>query len=332
MKLLKTLMMSALLTVLCVQVAWADDIAGDGVRIGIAWRSDTLSEFYTNVVRAIREAGGTPVLLEQVVPKGFQMEGSRLAACYTDAQGVLLQPYAEEVKTLEADGSNVAAAVGTVCAVVFTGGEDISPTLLRVPEAWHGIEAELDYNATRDVSDYLTLTYCLAQDLPVMGMCRGMQMICVASGANIIQDIPTFFRKRGIAYEHLHRNPAAPGEYRDYAPHGVSVMSRESRLYSIAHTDSITGTPSWHHQCVGCVSGTPLMVTGRTQTQGFSFIEAVERTDKAFCIGLQFHPEAAIVKHLQGAVGAERFMDYDEALRYFTALVRQARSIKKAPL
>jgi len=46
-------------------------------------------------------------------------------------------------------------------------------------------------------------------------------------------------------------------------------------------------------------------------------IEAVERTDKTFAVGLQFHPEAALVKNLDGAENKGDFMDYDTALRIF---------------
>ena len=300
----------------------------DEVLIGIAWRADTESEFYTNVVRAIEEAGGIPVMLDQVYPNGYTLEGSILSASYTDEQGILLQTFADEVKTLPASGSNVAAAVGSVSAVVFTGGEDISPTLMRTPEPWHGIEEEKDYNVTRDVSDYLTLAYCLEQDMPVMGMCRGMQMLSVVSGATLIQDIPTYFDGQGITYEFMHRNQCQPGQYRDYASHVVSVTNRESHLYHITATDTIIGVPSWHHQCVGSVSGTPLVVTGVTNTHGIDIIEAVERADKTFCVGLQFHPEAAIVKHLDHVANASQFMSYDHALLYFKELVRQAQAKK----
>lgn len=300
-------------------------ISSAEVKIGIAWRSDTTSEFYTNVVRAIKQAGGTPVLLKQAMPHGFQVEDRTLAPAYTDEQGILLQAYADKVKTLPADSSNVADAVGQVSAVVFTGGEDISPTLFRHPEPWHGIMAEKDYNASRDVSDYLTMTYCISRDLPVMGLCRGMQMLSVVSGATVVQDIPTYFADRGISYAYLHRNESQPGLYRDYSPHHVSVTNHNSLLYTITATDRIAGAPSWHHQCVGSVEGTALAATGTTDTQGISIIEVVERTDRSFCLGLQYHPEAAIVKHLDKAPNASAFMSYDEALRYFKELVKQAR-------
>ena len=294
------------------------------VRIGIAWRADTTSEFYTNVVRALREAGAEPVLLTQVKMANFEYNGSTLSSSYIDKNDILLQQYADMVKQ-GTNASNAATSVAGVAAVVFTGGEDIVPTLLREPQPWHNIEAEKDYNATRDISDYLTLAYCLDNDIPVMGMCRGMQMMVVVSGGTIIQDIPTYFSQQGKTYNFEHRNNVESGQYRDYAPHDVTVTDTTSWLYSISGQKVIHNVPSWHHQAAGSVEGTPLCVTGLTATDGVNIIEAVQRTDKTFAVGLQFHPEAAIVKCLDSTENASQFMSYDEALAYFKTLVEQAR-------
>ncbi len=294
------------------------------VKIGIAWRADVSSEFYTNVVCALKEAGAEPVLLPQVKFNGFALNGETLQPLYINEYDYLLQEYADMIKA-HVLASNAEDAIKDVKAVVFTGGEDISPSLLRIPEPWHGIEAEKDYNATRDMSDYLTMAYCLERDIPILSMCRGMQMLVVVSGGTIIQDIPTYFEQQGKAYHNEHRNMVAPGQYRDYVPHNVDVLDHSSWLYRITGSDTIFGVPSWHHQCVGSVEGTPLRIVGRTMTEGISVIEAVERTDKSFAIGLQFHPEAAIVKRLDGAANALQFMSYSEALVYFKALVAQAK-------
>ena len=211
--------------------------------------------------------------------------------------------------------------MGTVSIVLFTGGEDISSTLFYDPEPWHGIVAEIDYNAERDVSDYLTMSYCLDNDIPVMGFCRGMQMLGVISGAELIQDIPAHFAGLGVEYDDTHRNPkATPESYRDYAPHDVEV-AEGSRLHDIVGGTTLTGCPSWHHQAIGNVDNTRLIVTGTTDTNGVTMIEAVERTDKTFAVGLQFHPEAALVKHLDGAENQADYMDYDTALAFFRAIV-----------
>lgn len=74
------------------------------------------------------------------------------------------------------------------------------------------------------------------------------------------------------------------------------------------------------------VEGTPLKVTAVTNTNGIDIIEAVERTDKPFFIGVQYHPEVAVAKHSNGAADASRFMSYDSALCYFSALVKKRKT------
>ena len=63
------------------------------------------------------------------------------------------------------------------------------------------------------------------------------------------------------------------------------------------------------------------MVSGSVDTNSEKMIEIIEHTGKDFIIGFQFHPEAAVVKHLQGADNAADFMDYDTALLVFESLI-----------
>ena len=219
--------------------------------------------------------------------------------------------------------SNAADAIGNISFVLFTGGEGISPALFYSPESWPGIVEEIDYNAERDVSDFLTMTYCLDHDIPLMGFCRGMQMLSVVSGAKVIQDVPAYFAELGTEYHYEHRNQKQTADsYRDYAAHDVRVVPN-SHLYDMVHTDTLTGCPSWHHQAVNDVDNTRLAVTGYTETDGIIIIEAIERTDKAFAVGLQFHPEAALVKHMENAENQDDYMDYDTALSIFQWIVQE---------
>ena len=309
-----------LVSVCCVSLA---DVSQKTV-VGIAWRADTDSEFFTNVCRAGEAAGGEWVMLDQVLSSDLNYdEAGRLTEGKTEIN-MLDETAAKYVKCNTWHGSNAAEAVGNVSIVLFTGGEDISPTLYYTPEEWHGIEAEIDYNAERDVSDYLTMAYCLDCDIPLMGFCRGAQMLGVLSGGEVIQDIPTWFENQGIAYDYTHRNQkATPDSYRDYAPHTVQV-AKGSRLYDIVGTDTLTGCPSWHHQAVKNVDNTRLTVTGYTDTNGVPMIEALERTDKTFAVGLQFHPEAALVKNLDGAANKDDYMDDETALSIFQYIVDEA--------
>ena len=298
--------------------------------IGIAWRADTDSEFFTNVCRAVEQAGGTWVMLEQVMSADLPYDEQGKLTAGVDERGALDDAAAKYIRCNTWYASNAAEAVSNVSMVLFTGGEDISSSLFYAPEPWHGIEAEIDYNAERDVSDYLTMAYCLDHDIPVMGFCRGMQMLAVVSGAEMIQDIPTYFDGLSIDYQFEHRNQkATPDSYRDYAPHAVEV-AEDSLLYDIVQTNELTGCPSWHHQAVKNVDNTRLAVTGYTETNGVQMIEAVERTDKAFAVGLQFHPEAAVVKNLDAAENKDEFMSFDTARSVFEWLVQNLSALDEA--
>jgi len=292
--------------------------------IGIAWRADTDSEFFTNICRAVEAAGGEWVMLDQVFSSDLNYDGEgRLTGGKTEI-GMLDETAAKYVKCNTWHGSNAAEAVGNVSIVLFTGGEDISPALYYAPEEWHGIEAEIDYNAERDVSDYLTMAYCLDNDIPLVGLCRGSQMLGVISGAEIIQDIPAWFDNQGVAYDDTHRNQKdTPESYRDYASHIVEI-ERGSYLYDMIGALSLSGCPSWHHQAIKSVDNTRLVVTGYTETNGIQMIEAVERADKTFAVGLQFHPEAALVKNLDDATNKGDYMDYEKALSVFQYIVEKS--------
>ncbi len=294
-----------------------------GPVIGIAWRADTGSEFFTNVCRAIEAAGGNWVMLDQVfLPDlGYDQNGKLTEG--VDETGALDDTASKYIRCNTWHGSNAREAVGNVSAVIFTGGEDISPSLYYQPERWHGIEEEKDFNAERDVSDYLTMTYCLDHDIPVVGFCRGMQMLGVISGAEVIQDIPAYFEAQGLEYHYIHRNrKETPESYRDYSPHTVQ-LSKGSIAYEIFGTETISGCPSWHHQALKNTANTRLAVTGTTDTDGIPMIEVIERTDKTLAIGFQFHPEAAVVKNLDSAENRGDYLDYGQALHVFTWLLEE---------
>ena len=173
------------------------------VRIAIAWRADTDNEFCTNVVEAFREAGVTVTVLPQVKADYLDYDGTAVATADLDAEGIGYLSNASGTlgRSQGYAQSNAAEALKNVDGVLFTGGEDIAPSLYAVQQDWHRIEAEIDYNAARDVSDFLTMIYCLDHNIPLLGFCRGAQMLGVVSGATVIQDIPTWFAFPGTALQ-----------------------------------------------------------------------------------------------------------------------------------
>lgn len=304
-----------LVVLLCIScLAGAEEV----MRVGMAWQPNPTA--YDRVARSIELAGGEAVILPQMRSSSFYYDDDELQKKYLDNDGVLLQQYADLVKRYTYRGTAIDSLMRGIDAVVFLGGDDISPTLFREPQPWHGIAGD-ECDATRDVSEYLTMAYCLDNDIPVLGLCRGMQMLAVVSGATMIQDLGTFYSEQGIEYNNLHRSLRDASGKRHYTPHDVQVIDRSSLLYSIVLSDEIKNVPSWHHQVVGSVEGTELKVTGITPTQGTDIIEAIERKDKPFALGVQFHPEEAVRQHLDNTPTASNFMQLYEGVSFFRKLI-----------
>lgn len=320
---MKKLAISIFITITIILTGCQHAQTSDDTLIGIAWVSNTDSEFYKNVTAALDELEVDYVMLSQVISEDLSYEEGTLAPLCIDEEGHLSKEAADIVKKRDYSKTNLEDVMKEIDGVIFTGGEDISPTLYAEPEEWHGIEEERDYNPTRDVSDYLLMSYLIEEDIPMLALCRGMQLLGVVTGSKTIQDIPTFFASSGVEYDYTHRNTlSSPDSYRDYASHDVMVTDRSSLLYSIVESDVIEGVPSWHHQAIRS-TGDGVKITGVTGTHGQNMIEAIEVEGKRFILGIQFHPEAAIVKNLEGAENAADYMDDEVARLFFTSFVAQ---------
>ena len=292
------------------------------VVIGIAWREGLSGSSYVGTYKAIEAIGAKPVLLGQVRSTDLCYTDGKIDSAHIDENDILLLDDANNIKLYTHSHSNAADVMQNIDAVVFTGGEDISPTLFAKPEEWHGIEAEKDFNTTRDVSDYLLLTYCIDKDIPTLCICRGAQMLGVVAGAPLIQDIPTYYAGLGIDYNYIHRyNKSDPDAKKEYISHPSVTTRKNSLYYNIVQADTLYGTPSWHHQAIGDLSNTSAVATATTTSQGVEIIEALEIPEKRFIVGVQFHPE-----HIMAKEDSEgKYMDRATTLRFFEALARAAK-------
>ena len=289
--------------------------------IGIAWREGLTGSSYMGTYLALEAIGARPVLLGQVQSSALSYTDLKVDPEHIDSLGILLEADAERVKNGSHAHSNAKEVMRGIDAVVMTGGEDISPTLFRNPQPWHGIEAERDYNPTRDVSDYLLLEYCIENDIPTLCICRAAQMLAVVSGAELIQDIPTYYAQQGATYSHTHRyDKSNPDAEHDYLSHDVTVTAENSLLHKAVGTLTIEKCPSWHHQAIGSLEGTNAIVTATTTVDGVEIVEALERTDARFVVGVQYHPEVVLYKQSKGEENLSCYMSRDEALLYFHAL------------
>lgn len=174
--------------------------------------------------------------------------------------GIILPP---------ADDENILNHYINICnGFLFSGGGDMDPHYWGEMPEWRLGEI----NPLRDSFEYKLAQKILGSSLPVLGICRGCQVLNVAMGGTLIQDINT----------KLAHNQKAP---RDYATHAI-VIEANSKLAKILKTNTIR-VNSFHHQAVKKL-GQGLKVSAIAPD---GIIEAVESKDHPFVIGVQWHPE-----------------------------------------
>lgn len=284
--------------------------------IYVAWSNKQNSYSFVSTLKTIEAIGCQPVVLDMVRSTDLTYQEDNALVDAVDEHGILLSSLAQKVKTNLWKHSNVETIAKDIDCVIFPGGSDICPTLWKQEGEWHGIEGDTEYVAERDVSDYLLMSYCLEKNIPTLAICRGMQMLSVVSGAKMINDIPAYFASQGKDDGDTHRDP----EKKVFAAHDVSIIDTDSLLYQSTHTSVLKNVPSWHHQGVASVNDTKLTVTAETLTDGIRIIEAVERKDLTFCVGVQFHPEVAVRKIVDKEGDATNYMDLESASSLFWAL------------
>ena len=150
--------------------------------------------------------------------------------------------------------------------LLLPGGGDIDPARYGQPS--DGSEAP---DLQRDAAELELVSRFLAWGRPILGICRGIQLLNVALGGDLIQDIPTAadHKHDAVRGDRVHGVEAAPGSFLE-------------GLYGSAFPVN-----SAHHQSFGQVAP-GLRVAARSQADGF--IEAVEWPEKRI-YGVQWHPE-----------------------------------------
>jgi putative glutamine amidotransferase len=193
-------------------------------------------------------------------------------------QPAVVLPYSY-VRSIEAAGARavvlppsavgVDEAVARLDAVVFAGGADLDPALYD--DAPH--PSTQGVRADRDAGELPLLQAALRADLPVLGICRGMQLLAVAHGGTLVQHLPDL-----VGHE---RHRPSPGVY---GQHEVRTAPG-SRLRAVLGDCVVV--PSYHHQ--GLASPGSLTVTGWADDDT---PEAVEDPRSRFALGVLWHPEA----------------------------------------
>lgn len=191
-------------------------------------------------LRAISAAGGLPVLLP--------LEGS------------------------EEDRKQLAALCD---GFLFSGGPDLHPFLL-------GEETQIhcgNVSPARDRMETQLLKLTMMENKPILGICRGSQLINVALGGDLYQDIPSQTKSD---FPIAHSQPF----YYNIPAHHVTV--KEGTLLSkIAEGKTTLEVNSVHHQAVRRIA--PGLIASACSPDGI--VEAVEKPDYPFLLGVQWHPE-----------------------------------------
>lgn len=219
--------------------------------------------YYKNAA-AIERAGGLPVL----IPSTLQEE--TLRAIYERLDAVLLP-----------------------------GGSDINPAQYK---------AEADpklglIDNARDKMELAMASWALADDLPILGICRGIQLLNVAMGGSLVQDIPS-------SIETELRHDIHNDEPRNTFLHDVQVEA-DSRLAQILGAQQFR-VNSLHHQALREVAPNANVVAKAPD----GIIEAIEVPSKSFVMAVQWHPED--------------LLDDDERMeKLFKAFVQAAQSRMK---
>ena len=176
--------------------------------------------------------------------------------------------------------------IGLLDGVILSGGGDIHPDRFHSPRhpLTDGISEE------RDDLELRVFNAATERSIPILGICRGLQLINVAMGGTLIQDIPDERPASAQHRQHL------DGLARDDVSHPVELLEG-SQLAAIYGSTRIM-TNSYHHQAVDDLAE-GLIVTGRAED---GTVESVETTGEPFLLAVQWHPETLYRRHTDHAL------------------------------
>ncbi|MBZ2174360.1 gamma-glutamyl-gamma-aminobutyrate hydrolase family protein [Schnuerera sp. xch1] len=215
-------------------------------------------------IKAIEKAGGCPVVLSEV----------------------------ENISTINPINQ-------ILDGIVFTGGTDISPlNYEEMPYMELGL-----VDPIRDKFEInLAKKILLDTDIPILGICRGMQILNVAAGGSLYQDL---LGQKVTEFNHSLTNIFPKDE-----PSHMANINRFSKLHAIFSVDKIA-VNSFHHQGIK-VMGEDFEAT---MTSEDNIVEAIEMKGERFVVGVQWHPEMLLE-------------EYPEYLKLFTSFVGYCQKIE----
>jgi len=191
------------------------------------------------------------------------------------------EPYARAVEAVGLqpvlEQARAGLKIGDHSGLLLTGGGDVNPTLYgQTPRP----ETQPP-DDERDAVEAALIDEALDRDIPLLAICRGMQMLNVKLGGTLVQHLPT-------AEHHVKKTPEDKGK----PAHEVAVEPG-TLLAKVAERETLE-VNSRHHQAVAKL-GNGLRVCARDSEDGV--VEAVELPGKRFVLAVQWHPENQAAKN-----------------------------------
>ena len=192
--------------------------------------------------------------------------------------------------------------------LLLSGGADLNPLFLNEEpvEALHGI------NPWRDRQELLLVRLAANRQIPILGICRGIQVMTAALGGSLYQDIDTQMEGKHIKH--------SQDLDRAYASH-IVTLEPDSLLATLFDSETLA-VNSFHHQAVK-EPAPGFRVTARAAD---GVIEAVESTEYKSMMGVQWHPECFIVNHDECMMPIFEWLVH-EANSFHTAKALHARTL-----
>lgn len=213
-------------------------------------------------------------------------ESGQCAANMTYIKSVRAAGGVPVVIPVTTDDAQIEAALNAVDGLIMTGGEDFDPL------KWYGEEplrALGEVVPERDEFDVKLVRAAVAKGIPVLGICRGEQLLAVAFGGSLWQDIPSQVGESFVK----HRQGSTTSSY---GTHSISIEKGSFLEKATGRTEAAVN--SFHHQAVK-VLPKGMKVVARSAD---GIVEGVEREGRlegypdggALIIGTQFHPECLV--------------------------------------
>jgi putative glutamine amidotransferase len=178
------------------------------------------------------------------------------------------------------EGESLRAMYELLDGLCLTGGEDVEPARYREPVRAPSVETVPE----RDALEFRLLEWALADGLPVLAICRGIQVLNVALGGTLHQDLPSE-RPGAVAHDQMKAEPPVP---RPEPSHVVSV--RPGSFLGDLVGESELRVNSMHHQGIKDLA-LGLAAVAHAPDGLVEGVEAADRTPAAFLLGVQWHPE-----------------------------------------